>query len=63
VYVINAAMPGTPNFGGAGYVHNLNGVAQGSVAPLCTSLKLHVIPEPVTMALLGLGGLFLRRRK
>jgi hypothetical protein len=27
------------------------------------SVTLHVIPEPMTIALLGLGGLFLRRRK
>ncbi len=27
------------------------------------SLAIHVIPEPMTIALLGLGGLFLRRRK
>ena len=27
------------------------------------SLELNVIPEPMTLALLGLGGLFLRRRK
>ena len=26
-------------------------------------LELHVMPEPMTIALLGLGGLFLRRRK
>jgi len=26
-------------------------------------LTLHIIPEPITMTLLGLGGLFLRRRK
>jgi hypothetical protein len=27
------------------------------------SVTIHQIPEPITMALLGLGGLFLRRRK
>ena len=27
------------------------------------TLTIHQIPEPITMALLGLGGLFLRRRK
>jgi hypothetical protein len=28
-----------------------------------TPLEIHVTPEPITIALLGLGGLFLRRRK
>jgi hypothetical protein len=28
-----------------------------------TPLEIHVTPEPMTIALLGLGGLFLRRRK
>jgi len=27
------------------------------------TLEIHVIPEPMTIALLGLGGLFLRRRR
>ncbi len=27
------------------------------------ALEIHVVPEPITIALLGLGGLFLRRRK
>jgi len=27
------------------------------------ALEIHVIPEPITIALLGLGGLFLRRRR
>jgi len=30
---------------------------------LSDSVIIHQIPEPITMALLGLGGLFLRRRK
>jgi len=35
--------------------------AGASVVP--DSLLIHVIPEPMTIALLGLGGLFLRRRR
>jgi hypothetical protein len=34
----------------------------GEVDGNFTGLTLHVIPEPMTMGLLGLGGLFLRRR-
>ena len=35
----------------------------GDTMELLDSLIIHQIPEPMTMALLGLGGLFLRRRK
>ena len=34
-----------------------------SLAPLDSIVIHQVVPEPMTMALLGLGGLFLRRRK
>jgi len=34
----------------------------GSAITLVDSVVIHQIPEPVTVALLGLGGLFLRRR-
>jgi hypothetical protein len=53
------AVTGTPNFGGAGYTHNLNAVAVATT----NALVLHVIPEPMTIALLGLGGLFMLRRR
>ena len=39
---------------------------EGAIIPLQTLLQtitVHQIPEPMTLALLGLGGLFLRRRK
>ena len=35
----------------------------GNIWTLEDTLIIHQIPEPMTMALLGLGGLFLRRRK
>lgn len=38
-------------------------VFSGPVASTAASLEIHVVPEPITIALLGLGGLFLRRRK
>ena len=33
------------------------------IATVLDTLTIHQIPEPITFALLGLGGLFLRRRK
>jgi hypothetical protein len=42
----------------AGYGHQVNGLN-----PDTTNLLLITVPEPMTIALLGLGGLFLRRRK
>ena len=42
----------------AGYSH----LADGAV-PVTTALTLHAIPEPATIALLGLGSLFLTRRR
>ena len=43
----------------AGYAHTLDGVLNVPT----NALTIHVIPEPATIALLGLGGLLLRRRK
>jgi hypothetical protein len=36
--------------------------ADGSAVTLVDSITIHQVPEPITMTLLGLGGLFLRRR-
>jgi len=35
----------------------------GDTDPVFSSYSVHVTPEPITVALLGLGGLMLRRRK
>ena len=44
------------------YTINLWG-ASWTAGPLADTFTLTVVPEPITLALLGLGGLFLRRRK
>jgi hypothetical protein len=38
-------------------------VEDGSYNYLISDVALQIVPEPMTIALLGLGGLFLRRRK
>jgi len=51
---------GNTAIGAPPYSHSLDGV---NMLANSVALVLHVIPEPVTIALLGLGGLFLRRRR
>ncbi len=48
--------------GAAGEIYNMNMTDESFVGSL-DSATITVVPEPMTMGLLGLGGLFLRRRK
>jgi len=43
-------------------LYDLNGDT-GELGSILDSVVIHQVPEPMTMALLGFGGLFLRRRK
>lgn len=45
------------------YTFDLYDYAVSDAAPIMSGSVEVVVPEPMTMALLGLGGLFLRRRK
>jgi len=51
---------GTNPFGGAGFPVNTKFNGQSATLG---SFDVTVVPEPITVALLGLGGLFIRRRK
>lgn len=60
-WLIGAAVPSSPYITppATAYSHKIDTVTVATNNPV----TLHVIPEPMTIALLGLGGLFLRRRK
>jgi hypothetical protein len=64
--------PANPIVAGDHLVINIAGLSEGTTTlnlyasdgtTLLESASITVVPEPMTIALLGLGGLFLRRRK
>ncbi|MHC4110789.1 MAG: PEP-CTERM sorting domain-containing protein [Planctomycetota bacterium] len=68
--VVASTDPGNPIVAGAHININLIGVSEGTttvniydVSTLLDSSTITVLPEPMTIALLGLGGLFLLRRR
>jgi hypothetical protein len=70
--IISSMHPGNPILAGAHINVNLIGVAEGvttlvlydtSGMILLDSATVTVLPEPMTIAMLGLGGLFLLRRR
>lgn len=71
---IHAYMTPDPSFGDIGkwWEVELHCIGEGDVIvelydasgyEIIDTMIIHQVPEPMTMALLGLGGLFLRRRK
>jgi hypothetical protein len=73
VYTLQAAGTTTPAYAGTQFSIDITGVQLGTIylalestidySPIAPGLTLEVVPEPMTIALFGLGGLFLRRRK
>ena len=70
--IVASLNPSAPIVAGDHIVAAITGVTMGdtalnlyddSGAVLLGTQAVHVIPEPMTIALLGLGGLFLRRRR
>jgi hypothetical protein len=68
--VVAASPTGTPVAAGAQFTMSVVGGNQGDLIDLYVDpdyenvvARVTVVPEPVTLMLLGLGGLFLRRRR